>query len=562
MRSSASSWLDGAIAAATSAAVLAAVAIDPIVSGATHGNAAAVATNLAYPIGDLILLAIVIGMFGLTGWRPGAHGCCSGSGSGLSALADTAYLYASADGTYTVGGILDSMWIASALATGFAAWRPASPAGKVRVEGLRLLLVPGAMALTALAVLVYGGFHHVAAVALALAGAALLLVIARAAWTFRENVQLLEHSRREAVTDTLTGLGNRRLMNAELNAAVADGTEASPAVLVMFDLDGFKLYNDRFGHLAGDTLLAHLAGQLKSAVAAVGSAYRHGGDEFCALLRCDPVQAEVHIAAALAALSAEGEGFKVGVSHGRASIPFEAHTVIHAQRVADDRMYAKKGDRRGSARDQTHDVLLGLLRERQPDLHDHLCHVGELALAVGHKLDMNSEQLDEVRRAAELHDVGKSAIPDAILNKPGPLTEDEWTFMRRHTIVGERILAAAPALAPVAPLVRSSHERWDGGGYPDGLAGDAIPLGARIVTVCDAFDAMISDRPYARRRTPEQALAELRGEAGKQFDPRIVDAFVDAWPGAERRAAGRRRRGARGVGQWSRRRSLLASSTK
>ncbi len=111
---------------------------------------------------------------------------------------------------------------------------------------------------------------------------------------------------------------------------------------------------------------------------------------------------------------------------------------------------------------------------------------------------MNAEQLDEVRRAAELHDVGKAAIPDAILNKPGSLDPGEWTFMRRHTLLGERILAAAPALAPVALLVRSSHERWDGSGYPDGLAGERIPLGARvIVSVCDAFDAMTSERPYA-----------------------------------------------------------------
>jgi HD-GYP domain-containing protein (c-di-GMP phosphodiesterase class II) len=213
--------------------------------------------------------------------------------------------------------------------------------------------------------------------------------------------------------------------------------------------------------------------------------------------------ADMHIAAALVALSAEGEGFAVSASLGQVAIPSEAETPTRAPRLADNRMYAQKGVRRGSVRHQTHDVLLGLLREGLPELHHHSCEVGRLATVIGCKLGMDAEQLDEVRRAAELHDVGKAAVPTTILKQPGPLTEEEWVFMRRHTIVGERILSPAPALAPVASLVRSSHERWDGGGYPDGLAGEAIPLGARIVFVCDAFDAMTSERSYSpARNTP------------------------------------------------------------
>jgi HD-GYP domain-containing protein (c-di-GMP phosphodiesterase class II) len=133
-----------------------------------------------------------------------------------------------------------------------------------------------------------------------------------------------------------------------------------------------------------------------------------------------------------------------------------------------------------------------------------------------------------VKLAAELHDVGKVAIPDAILNKPGPLNEDEWAFMRRHTLIGERIVAAAPALCGVAKLVRASHERWDGGGYPDGIAGENIPLGARIVAVCDAYDAIVADRPYRGARSSAAALAELRRCAGTQFDPAVVEAFAAA----------------------------------
>ena len=130
-----------------------------------------------------------------------------------------------------------------------------------------------------------------------------------------------------------------------------------------------------------------------------------------------------------------------------------------------------------------------------------------------------------LRLAGELHDIGKVAIPDAIMSKPGPLDPDEWAIVRRHTIIGERILAAAPALSQVAKLVRSSHERNDGTGYPEGLAGDEIPLGSRIVAVCDAFDAMIGPRPYRRGMSEEAAIAELRACASTQFDPKVVDVF-------------------------------------
>jgi HD-GYP domain-containing protein (c-di-GMP phosphodiesterase class II) len=135
------------------------------------------------------------------------------------------------------------------------------------------------------------------------------------------------------------------------------------------------------------------------------------------------------------------------------------------------------------------------------------------------------EQVERVRHAGELHDAGKVAIPDAILSKPGPLDDEEWAFIRRHPLIGERIVASAPSLVEVAHLVRSTHERWDGGGYPDGLAGDGIPLGSRIVAVADAFDAMVSERPYSTALTREEAVAELRRNAGTQFDPAVVEAF-------------------------------------
>jgi HD-GYP domain-containing protein (c-di-GMP phosphodiesterase class II) len=166
-----------------------------------------------------------------------------------------------------------------------------------------------------------------------------------------------------------------------------------------------------------------------------------------------------------------------------------------------------------------------LLTEREPTLHEHVHDVGRLAVAIGRRFGLDSEQLDELRRAAELHDIGKLAIPEEILHRSGPLTEGEQSFMRQHTIIGERILNVAPALRVVAGLVRASHERWDGQGYPDHLAGEAIPLGARIIATCDAYDAMVSQRAYQTPRSASEAIFELRRQSGSQFDPGVVEAL-------------------------------------
>ena len=294
---------------------------------------------------------------------------------------------------------------------------------------------------------------------------------------------------------------------------------------MLFDLDGFKRYNDTFGHPAGDALLQRLASKLTAAVAGHGIAYRMGGDEFCVLLATADGDRDALVTAATEALTEAGQGFAIGASYGSVVLMREATSAAEALQIADQRMYAHKVGRSAARTSETRDVLMRVLRERQPDLHEHLTQVAELARTVGRRLGLVPEALDELARAAELHDVGKMAVPDAILNKRGPLDDEEWQFIRRHTLIGEGILSAAPALVPVARIVRSSHERYDGTGYPDGLAGQDILLAARIVAVCDAYDAMTSDRAYRPARSAESALAELRRGSGTQFDPDVVAVF-------------------------------------
>jgi two-component system, cell cycle response regulator len=397
-----------------------------------------------------------------------------------------------------------------------------------RIDNQRLVLVLVCCNLVALGLVtlaVFGALPDGAALPALLT---LLLVTTRMGMAFVEGQHTVEANRREALTDGLTGLGNRRALLADLERAVGRASAESPSVCVVLDLDGFKAYNDAFGHPAGDELLSRLGQRLRDVVDGYGSAYRLGGDEFCVLAHADRGGARRVADAARGALTEAGEAFEVTSSAGLVEIPLDAQAPADVLQIADRRMYADKGRRSSSAGHQSRAVLLRILREREPAMHAHLVGVAELALAVGRELGMAAEQLDELARAAELHDVGKIAIPEEILRKPGPLDDDEWAFVRSHTVIGERILSAAPALRPVARIVRSTHERWDGGGYPDGLSGDQIPLGARVVAVCDAYEAMVSDRPYRAALSPEQAVEELREHAGTQFDPDVVEIFTAA----------------------------------
>ena len=529
-------WLDGAVGGLAAAAVVAAL-VFPALAGITEGDTIDVAFNLAYPVCDVLLLTLIVMAFGLNRWRVDRAWLLLGLGQFANVVADSAYSYQSAVGTYVAGSWVDTLWPLGATLTAAAAWQLV-PRRTVEELAGRTLPLTAFFAAIPLAVLVIGQFTTVHLAAALLATAALLVAGARGGMLFRENLHLLRSSHHDSLTDGLTGLANRRALMRDLEEAAAHATPAERRTLALFDLDGFKQYNDAFGHAAGDALLQRLGTDLDAAVAGHGSAYRLGGDEFCVLLDHHAGPDDAIVAATLDALAEPADPFTVDASYGLVSLPADADTAAEALRLADHRMYELKHGRRATQGD-AREVLLAVLGEREPDLQRHMHDVAALARMVGTRLGLDAEDLDVVVRAAELHDIGKVAIPDEILHKPGSLNDADWEFIRQHTIIGERIVGAAEALRPVGRVVRASHERWDGRGYPDGLAGDDIPIGARIVFACDAWDAMTCDRGYRSALSAEVAAEELRANAGTQFDRNVVAALLAVVFDADRAHASR-----------------------
>ncbi len=517
-------WIDGVTAALAAATLGSAVIVQEVLE-ITEGPTSTVATGLAYPLGDVVLLSLVIAAFSLTAWRPGRVWWLVGLSLLLFAVGDSIYLYLSAKGRYVEGQVLDVVWPAALLLIAVAAWQDSFAGRRIDIRGRALLAVPAACAFIAAGVLAVDHFERLNLLAIFLALATLVCVLVRLGLTFHENGRLLELTRSEAITDALTGLGNRRSLLRDLEQELDAREDGGPALLAIYDLDGFKGYNDTFGHPAGDALLARLGRKLEGAITGEGRAYRLGGDEFCLLADVPGDGVGEILERSIVALSESGEGFEIGCSFGAVVLPEEAGHPEGALRLADERLYAQKHGKR-TERDRPHELLLAALYEREPGLHSHLQGVAELAAETGRRLGLDDTELDELRRAAQLHDIGKIAIPDQIIHKPAPLDEEEWVFVRQHSVVGERILAASPALRAIGPIVRSTHERWDGSGYPDSLVGEAIPLASRIIAACDAFAAMTAERAHRPALTQTEALEQLQANAGTQFDPSVVDALV------------------------------------
>jgi diguanylate cyclase (GGDEF)-like protein len=423
--------VDAATAALAAGAVSAALVFGAVV-GVVGGDRLALATNLAYPVTDLLLLATVVAVAGLQRWRVGRTWALLAAGCLLFTVTDGIYLVQVARGTWASGGPFDAGWWAAAPLWALAAWAPAR-AHVARLEDApvrRRDLLPLLFAAVALTVLVTAAVRHVNMLAIALAAAALVASTGRLHLTLRAHAASLRRAQGEALTDPLTGLGNRRLLATDLDERMALLGDDGELMLVVFDLDGFKHYNDVFGHPAGDAALVRLAARLRDAVGLDGRAYRLGGDEFCALMGRYGDDWESRLAACQAALCEEGEGYAIGCSHGAILIPQEASHSTEALRLADQRMYARKQDGRLSAIRQATDALVTTLAERFPDL--------------------GGDAVEEVRRAAELHDI-------------------------------------------VARIVRSTHERSDGCGSPDQLAVEACAGTQFDPAVVTAFVAVWRD---------------------------------------------------------------------
>jgi len=355
---------------------------------------------------------------------------------------------------------------------------------------------------------------------------------------------------RLALTDPLTGLGNHRHFHERLERELAEaergGREFS---LCLVDVDDFKRINDLFGHPAGDRVLSRLATTLRQN----GEAFRLGGDEFALLLPDYDENEGIQTASAIIERIAELQLDHVGsvtVSAGVATFPRQAPDRGELIRLADSALYWAKENGKNRVHVYRPDVVeLAELRRlaagpdraarfraaaslaKAVDLRDtytgsHSARVAELAARVAARLGLNQEQIELSRLAGSLHDLGKLAIPEEILRKPGPLTGPERLVLERHPQIGFRMLDSL-GIDPVAKWILHHHERWDGTGYPDRLPGPEIPLGARIIFVVDAFDAMTSDRVYRGRLTQDHALAELERCAGTQFDPNVVAALAE-----------------------------------
>jgi diguanylate cyclase (GGDEF)-like protein/putative nucleotidyltransferase with HDIG domain len=355
---------------------------------------------------------------------------------------------------------------------------------------------------------------------------------------------------RDALTDSLTGLGNHRSYQARLREALERAEDTGGEIsLCLLDVDEFKSCNDRYGHPVGDQILVELSRLFVEGRDDV-AAFRFGGDEFALLLEENEEDAyrfveDLH---GRIAFTEFAHHQPVTITVGIASYPGYASTADELQQVADGALYwAKRHGKNRScvyspsvvriyspnelaeiaerqARLRAAENLIRIVDSKDTYTGEHSQAVARLVEAMARQLELDDETTEQLKLAGLLHDLGKIAIPDTLLKKPGCLEPDERRLVRAHVQFGHSLLEGL-GIEPVDSWVLHHHEHWDGSGYPDGLAGEEIPFGSRVILVADAYDAMTSDRTYRRASTASQALAEIRRRAGAQFDPAVVSAL-------------------------------------
>jgi diguanylate cyclase (GGDEF)-like protein/putative nucleotidyltransferase with HDIG domain len=354
--------------------------------------------------------------------------------------------------------------------------------------------------------------------------------------------RLTKVSSRDAVVPGLLSLAAfRGQLEVDVQRAHRYGHALSVALI---DVDRFRYLNLKHGYEAGNAVLSAVGAAVASGVRGSDLTCRTGGDEFAVLfgettsapaagaIERVIVELEDIEAGEIRGLSASAGVAELTASDGPETLLARARDGLESARSGGGGRVsvapiggAATTSEEGASGDAAQ-ALASALSERDRYTGEHSVSVVDLTGRIGESLALDAGDVSRVRMAALLHDIGKVGVPDAILNKPGPLDHGEWEIMRQHPVIGERILRAIPGMGSVARIVRHEHERWDGGGYPDGLTGPEIPVGARIILACDAYHAMTSNRPYRRAMAHKDAMAELSGNAGTQFDPNVVEVLV------------------------------------